>query len=70
MKIISFPADDAALREKLTRLIKAVDAECGDKPADFGRRFMLLLKENGLDQVVSKKINQQSPETRPENRPV
>jgi hypothetical protein len=55
MKIISFPADDAALREKLRRLIEAVDAAYGDKPADdFGRRFMLLLKENGLDQDVSK----------------
>jgi hypothetical protein len=55
MKIISFPADDAALREKLRRLIEAVDAVCGDKNADdFSRRFKLLLKENGLDQDVSK----------------
>ena len=55
MKIISFPPDDAALHEKLRRLIEAVDAMSGETPTDdFGRRFMLLLKANGLDQDVSK----------------
>lgn len=55
MKIISFPPDDAALREKLRRLIDAVDAMSRETPADdFGRRFMHLLKENGLDHDVSK----------------